>query len=50
MADNYLEKQYEEYLRLKASGGEARKLRWRKQLKAQQARYKSKDVQTKNDD
>ena len=50
MADNYLEKQYEEYLKSKTSGGEARRLRWRKQLKAQQARQKSEARQTKKDE
>ena len=50
MADNYLEKQYEEYLKSKTSGGEARRLRWRKQLKAQQARPKLEAHQTKKDE
>ena len=50
MADNYLEKQYEEYLKSKTSGGEAQKLRWRKQMKAQLARQKSEaELQSKKD-
>lgn len=48
MADNYLEKQYEEYLKTKLLGGEARKLRWRKQMKTQLDLQKSKsDTKTK---
>ena len=50
LAYNYLEKHYEEYLKSKTSGGEARRLRWRKQLKAQQARQKSEAQQTKKDE
>ena len=34
MADNFLERQQEEFQRLKSSGGEARRRRWLKQLKA----------------
>lgn len=41
MADNYLEKQYEEYLKTKVAKEEARKAQWRKQIKAYQARMKA---------
>lgn len=40
MADNFLERQQEEFQRLKSSGGEARR-RWLKQLKAHQERLKA---------
>ena len=38
MADNYLERQYEDYLALKAAKEKARKLAWQKQLRAYKAR------------
>lgn len=41
MADNFLERKQEEFLRLKSSGGEARRRRWLKQLKAHQERLKA---------
>lgn len=34
MADNYLERQYEEYLAGKAAREKARRIKWQKQLKA----------------
>lgn len=41
MADNFLERQQEEYQRLKSSGGEARRRRWQKQLKTYHERLKA---------
>lgn len=38
MADNYLERQYEDYLAAKAAREKARKLKWQKQLKAYKAK------------
>ena len=38
MADNYLERQYEDYLALKAAKEKAKKLAWQKQLRAYKAR------------
>lgn len=34
MADNYLERQYEDYLAGKAAREKARRIKWQKQLKA----------------
>ncbi|MGN0214657.1 MAG: hypothetical protein ACI4AH_07625 [Muribaculaceae bacterium] len=38
MADNYLERQYEDYLAQKAAKEKAKKLAWQKQLRAYKAR------------
>lgn len=38
MADNYLERQYEDYLAQKAAKEKAKKLVWQKQLRAYKAR------------
>lgn len=38
MADNFLERQYEDYLAGKAARDKARKLKWQKQLKAYKAK------------
>ena len=38
MADNYLERQYEDYLAQKAAKEKAQKLAWQKQLRAYKAR------------
>ena len=45
MADNCLERQYEDYLAAKAAREKARKLKWQKQLKA----YKDKLAAQKSD-
>ena len=38
MADNYLERQYEDYLAQKAAKEKAKKLAWQNQLRAYKAR------------
>lgn len=45
MADNYIEKQYEEYLQRKAAKERSRRLAWQKQLKA----YKEKLAREKGE-
>lgn len=44
MADNYLEKKYEEYLERKAAAEKARKLAWKKRMDA----YRKKLADEKN--
>lgn len=41
MADNYLERQYDEYLKAKAAKDAARKEAWRKQMDAYKKRLKA---------
>lgn len=41
MADNYLERQYDDYLARKAAAERARRLRWQKQLRAYKQRLAS---------
>ena len=46
MADNYIENQYEDYLKQKAKKEEAKRVAWRKRLQA----YKEKLAKEKSDD
>ena len=48
MADNYLEKQYDDYLARKAAKENERKLRFQKQLKAYKARLEKEKQQAKS--
>lgn len=47
MADNFLENQYNDYLKKKAAKSEARKVAWRKRLKAYQESLKAQKADSK---
>lgn len=49
MADNFLERQYEEYLAGKAAREKARRLKWQKQLKAYKEKLAAQKAETKVD-
>ena len=49
MADNYLEKKYEEYLERKAAAEKAKRLAWKKRMDAYRKKMAAKEV-TKDDD
>ncbi len=51
MADNYLENQYEEYLKQKAAKENAKRIAWRKRLQAYKEKLaKEKENQTEKKD
>lgn len=45
MADNFLERQYEDYLAQRAKKEQARRLAWQKQLKAYKAKLAAEKAQ-----
>ncbi len=49
MADNYLEKKYEEYLERKAAAEKAKRLAWKKRMDAYRKKMAAKE-ETKDDD
>lgn len=50
MADNYLEKKYEEYLARKAAAEKAERLAWKKRMDAYRKKMAAAKEETKDDD
>lgn len=48
MADNFLERQYEDYLAQRAKKEQARRLAWQKQLKAYKAKLAAEKASAEN--